>query len=294
MESSGRIVSRDKRDFTEAEYLRELEMHHVKLEKGQTASSLYRAQPASVKTRPQTGIFRDFFEYGVHPARVVVERIRITIPFLVSSFTPRQISMEITNQTQRKEARKKPDARWPEEEEALKTERPMITPSGGVRFVPSLNAAYELVDLLRRRKKFIEFTPALQYYISALNLYLFHVGDPSQIDIKFLTPPRSKAITDLIPIISKEIITNEIAKRRIHDPSHWSSSPEAVTVNEAAQLIGELMSDTAYTFEMRQIIEWYKLAYRRGQITTMIERIILNQNEFLSVIRLRMPLTLRR
>jgi hypothetical protein len=276
-------MSRDRRDFTEAEYKRELELHHVKLEKGQSAALIYRKQPESVRDAPKSGVFRDFAEYGVHPARVVVQRFRLTIPFLLAALSAEQLAMEITNQKARTEARKK-DVPWPEEEEVIGRE---LTMSGGrVRRTPSVDAAYELIVLIQKAKNHVGWTPAMQHYMSTLNLFLFRIGEPVKIRPQFLIPPRERAMADLTGLVSKKIAEKEIDQRRLKDPTHWAiADPQTITLVDVATLVGQLMKAAPYTQAMRDLVDWYKIAYRRSQYFTLIENILNQQERFLITIR---------
>lgn len=283
------VTPRDRRDFTEAEYKRELELHHVKLEKGQSAGQIYRQQSMEIRQKPRSGVFRDFAEYGVHPARVVVQRPRLTIPLLLSLLTARQLAAEITNQKYRSEGRKTPETKWPEEEEAEKSELEML--GRQVRSYPSVDAAYELIKILNEKKSFVGWTPPLQQYMSALNLLLFRVGGPDKLQAKFFIPPRDYAIMHLTPLvlINRKIATVEIVERHLKDPSHWGiTDPDRASVTDIANLIAELMTTNAYTAGMREIVGWFKTAYRRTQVVALIENILNHQEAALVTVRVGM------
>lgn len=268
-------MSRDRRDFTEEEYKKELSMHHVKLERGQSAIALYRKQPTSVTGHPQTGVFRDFANFGVHPARVVVQSITLTIPFLVSALSADQLALEITNQLRRKpEDRKTPESKWAEEDEAA--ERVLIiTETGQVRQSPSPDAAFALIQLLQKRKSHIEWTPAVRYYMSALNLFLFRIGTLGDLPPSYITPPRERAMYDLTGLITKKVASAELEQRMLKDPGHWAdTSPEKATLAGIASLIGDLMTEEVYSSSMREIIEWYKMAYIMQQSWYIVRNVI--------------------
>jgi hypothetical protein len=261
----------------------------VKLETGDLPSAIYRRQPPSVRDKPKSGVFRDFAEYGVHPARVVVLNVEISVPFLVSMLTATQLSMEITNQRQR--TAKKPDgSKYPEEEEAGSADL-VIGPGGTIRKPPSGDAAHELITILRERKRYIDWTTPMQKLISALNLYIFRQGTLESMPLKFVTPPRERAMLELTPLIPPALAKKEIENRALKDPGHWgTTNVESITLSDIAYLMGELMTTTAYTSEMRQVVEWYKNVYRRMQMQTLITNILNHEDIMIATLRVRSSL----
>lgn len=166
-----------------------------------------------------------------------------------------------------------------------------ITASGGIRSSPTPDAALELIGLLQKRKSYIGWTPGLQHYMSALNFFLFRVGGPEKIPVRFLTPTRETGMLGLTHMISPKIVSRELEKRILKDPSEWNKlNLEKPSLTDTAILLQELMTTTAYTTDMREIVEWFKLAYRRAQITALIENVLNQQVMMLTTLRPRTSL----
>jgi hypothetical protein len=277
-------TSRDRRDFTEEEYKRELGLHHVAIAKGESAGSVYRRQGAEVTGKPKSGVFRDFVEYGVHPVRVIVQKYRISIPFLVSLLSADQLAREITNQKQRT-AKKKDDEKYDEDQEAQR--RGVVLQSDGhVRLPPSLDAAFELITVLQKRKSFVGWTPAMQHYMSALNFYHFRMGGPDTIRMKFLTPDPQRAVIELTHLIPEKVLQKELEQRTLKDPGQWGSlAADKPTTTDIVQLIAELMLTTPYSINIREIVNWYKLAYAKQQLIILLLRVLDQQVSMITTLR---------
>ncbi len=284
-------ASRDRRDFTDEEYARELEKHHVEIIGRESPREAYRRQGSTVKENPKSGVFRDFAEYGVHPARVVLLRMRLTIPFLVSSLSADQLADEITNQKYRGDPPRKSSSGDSESPSEADSTPLTISPDGIIRHIPSIDAAFELIEMLQKRKpnQFTEWTPPMQHYLSALNFYLYRMGgEVEEIAPMFLVPPRQRAMAELLPLIPRKIAIAEIQQRTLKDPTHWLTTvAEYATLQDIAHLIGELMTNTTYTSDMRGIIDWYRRAYHLMQIQELIKNVIKNQDKIVVNLRIR-------
>ena len=281
----------DGRDFTEAEYIRELTQHRIKVENGQSAAAVYRQNYAAIFNRPRTGIFKDFFLYGVHPAQVSVLSFTLTIPFLVSSLTAKQLAAEITNQRARTE-KKKPDTKWPEEEQATKSSV-IISPQGTLQNSPTPDAAYELVELLRKRKKFIPYTPPLRRLLSALELYNFVYGGFDKVKPQFFIPQRDDLVM-LLPLImlNKSAAQSEIHEKQQREPSQWGlSDPSKASLSQIAELLVSVMSTAIYTSNLRKVVDWFKKDFMRMKIYKLIDNILIHKNDMISVVTLVRPLS---
>ncbi len=262
--------SKDRRGFTEEEYKRELELHHIKLEKGHVASNIYRSQSDVVKEDPKSSVFRDFAEYGVHPARVVVQELVLSIPFLLSSLTAQQLELEVAN---------------------LREKNTVSTISFRR---PTVDEAYELISILNKTKDHMipSWTPALKQYMTAANLFLFRVGSSDKIPQQLLTPSREMAMHDLTPLITRKIAVRELEERTLNDPGHWGSlAPESASLEDIHYLVGELMTNTAYTTAMREIVEWYKQAFRLTRIGEAINRLVKDHQKLLTTLRIQSSLS---
>lgn len=285
------IPGGDGRDFTEAEYARELSMHGVKLKGGELASVIYSKAGREITDRPRTGVFRDFQMYGVHPARVVVQHALLTVPFLVSVLTADQLATEITNQKARTEKRK-PDTRWSEEEAAAAREDFIV--DGQIVSSPSPDSAYELIDLLKKRKSFIPYTPPLARYLHALNLYVFVYGSFSSVCSQYVTPQSTDVIAQLLPLvmINKKAADGEIAIRQLNDPAQWGrGDPSKARPIDVANLLIDAMTTTIQDSALRKVVDWFKLAHLRMQFYKFIHRILLYQSNLLSTVMLTRSLT---
>lgn len=283
-DSFGPSPVRDRRDFSEAEYKRELTLHSVKIEKGQVASIVYRQQGPNVKLRPRSGVFRDFYQYGVHPSYVTVRYFKLTIPFLVSTLSASQLASEITNQKNRREA-KVENKKW-EEEETAELAQFVVDERGVVRIPPTPDSALELIELLKKNKTYTPYTPPLQYQMSAINLLFFLQFVPRR---EYLTPPLPRIVIELQPLIGDKHVLNEMKKRMLTDPSRWGEGVpvEKLSSGETSALLNELMTHRPITAEVREIIDWYKTAYRRIRLYELISNVLVNRDHIVPTIRLK-------
>lgn len=282
--------SRDTRDFTDAEYRRELSLHHVEVGKDQNAGDVYRSQDETVTDNPKSGVFRDFAEYGVHPAVVVLLELRITIPFLTSLLTASQISDEITNQKRRDSKTKKEGTKWPEEKELEASSKFRVTPSGQIRETPSAQMAYMLIRAISEGKNpRPEWRPPMRQLMSALNFYYFKFGNPAEtIPPAALIPPRRRAAIELLAIVPRSLLSEEIRNRAGRDPENWGQAASRFSgpsLEEMARLIADVMTQTVYNPTLRSIVDWYKTEYRRLAIVEMIQKILSESPTLVATVR---------
>lgn len=247
----------------------------------------YRKQPETVTGKPKSGVFRDFAEYGVHPARVVVQKVLLTVPMLVHSMTARQLASEITNQKFRAQKRKEGE-KWEEELESTGT--PIeVASDGTIVHRPSPDSAFSLIKVIQEKSGSLgDWTSPLQRILSAFNFYLFREGGIEKAPVRFFIPLREKAALDLVPLLSDDVVTAEIKQRTLKDPSRWGmTTPKSVGTIDTINLIEELMTKAAFTSDMKQIIGWYKRAYQRSQVLELVNNILFYQEKMIVTLRIR-------
>lgn len=240
--------------FTDDEYARELELHHIKILPKESPARAYRKTPPQVKANPKSGVFRDFVQYGVYPARVVVQQVVISIPFILKNLSREQIEAEIKNQNP-----------------SLLQKKPLV-------FKDKLEAAYALILSLRNRGKLsVHYTPPLKRFMVGLNLY-FARGE------KFvISPPRRKDLLMLLPLISEKAALNEIRLRAREDPDRWNLIVKDKE-QEIVSLLGELMTTHVYASDLREVVEWFKKAFLRMQLYKFLDDILKHYTMFVSTI----------
>lgn len=278
----------DTKEFTEKEHARELEFHHVKKSPGASAIAVWRAQSKTVRDNPQTGVFKDFFKYGVHPARVAVQHVRLTIPMICSLLSSRQLAAEVVKQRERK--REKDEQIFPEEK--LARDVIVFDPVANiVRNPPSTDQALELVQVLRKRLERghgVDYDGPLQMVMSCLNLIRYMRFDPPD---EWFVPSRDKVISDLMPLVNKGIAVKELKGELREDPatlSHYShQTAREVNVEEVLDMVQHLMTHEPSTSVMRELIGWFKIAHTRDVTVALIRSISDNHPQLLPVIEVR-------
>lgn len=273
----------DGRDFTEEEYKHELDLHHIAIPKYMSARAVYMGQDAkSVKKRPRSAVFRDFELYGVHPARVAVLYMKLTIPFLIQSLSSSQVKTEIIEQRYHK---KKGDDGTSKPEEKEHGRAGYVISTEYIRNPPTIDAAFDLINTLSKRERYIPYTPPLQKVMSALNLYYYVFGSfvlPTQ----YLIPDRETLTNELLLLVRKEIVLREIEGQIYEDPRNWGRlKPSSITIDEILDLLTALMTTRVSTSQMRLIITWYKAVNERRQTYALIYRILENSDRMIQTVQ---------
>jgi hypothetical protein len=247
--------------FTEDEYQKELTYHHITVPPGTNPSHVYSRQKAEVKDSPKSGVFRDFMKYGVYPARVVVQYAVITVPFLVSKLDGIQLTLEIANQ--RNDKVKKDDVLG----------KRSSTP----------DEAYKLIKIFKERNfPRAAYTPALQRYMSALNFYFFVNGGFKSVCTSFLTPQRED-VAMLLPLVDQKLILGELRQRNYKDPTHWGDiNPGRVNLSDVYELLIELMTSQAYDSKLREIMDWFKIAFVRQQLYQLMDNVLQHKDKMIA------------
>lgn len=247
--------------FTEDEYERELELQHVEIPARKSASETYKKLPQEVKDNPRSGVFRDFVQYGVYPARVVVQYAVITIPFILKSLTEKQLSNEIIAQ-------------------------------GGVvnndKKKSPLENAYILIDAYKKNKNSAKYSGAMKRYLSALNLYFFRFGGFDGVCRDFLVPKRKDLIM-LAPLIPEDFLRKELEEQFNDDPTQWQKDFKELRdpSREYEILLVESMTNRILTSNLRGIVEWFKKAYRRERLYELLGKITQDYKYLIPVVRLK-------
>lgn len=268
--------------FSEKEYRRELDLHEIKIRKGQTAKDTYAQHAKELLQFPKSGVFRDFKNYGVYPARVQVVTLHLTIPFLARFLSAFQVREEIINQ-QFNDARKK------EVSEKFKQEG---NKEKLLRSYPSLGDCYTLIQLFQRRSKesarrsfpkISSYTPVLLQYMTIINgLRYFNI--PIQRKLLRIRREYTPYFTALIPV---NIISNEIAARNKEDPRRWNTArQQSLNSKIAEELIIELITRDASTHHMKEIMRNLRKITFRHEFYNMLERLRDTKEYFFPSIRI--------
>lgn len=267
--------------FSEIEYKRELDMHEIKIRKGQTAKETYAKHAKELLQFPKSGVFRDFKNYGVYPAKVQVVTLHLTIPFLVRFLSAFQVREEIINQQFNDQRKKEINEKFKQEGSKEKL----------LRSYPSLGDCYTLIQLIQRRykesvrrsfPKISFYTPPLRQYMTIINgLRYFNI--PLQRKLLRIRREYTPYFTALIPV---NIISNEIAVRNREDPRHWNASTKQLNSRMAEELIVELVNRDANTHHMREIMRNLRKITFRHEFYNILERLRDTKEYFFPSIRI--------
>lgn len=247
-------------NFTEVEYEREIGLHGLKKEEGQTASSVWMMNRKTIEEFPKSGVFRDFKQYGVYPARVRVLNFDLTVPFIIKFMSTRQVQEEILNQSGKKY------------DKAVKKLKEMSL-AGQIMEKPNVHECYELVQSFKSEThRFRGYTPALHnYMVMANSLFFFSI--PLKRKAVKVQPETVRDVARKIPL---KIVREELEARVHRDPGMWGNvKVESPSVRDSEELLEELMIYDPYTPKMREIVRNLKKVSFRHEMYKIIERLVL-------------------
>ncbi len=261
--------------FTERAYEKELLLHKIKIPKGQTAKEVYAKYSKKLLSDPRSGVFRDFRDYGVYPARVHIISFPITIPFLVKFLSAQQVREEIVNQLSTTKERQDIKKIFGE---AKASEQQLL------RDYPSLGDCYTLIQLFNKRKKRVSQynQPLLHLMIMINSLRYFNL--PIQ---RKTLKVRKEYVPYLAVMIPTQIIKDELIAHQRRDPRHWRNmSSLAPTSKTAEHLVEDLLTENAITPLMREIMKNLRKISFRHEFYNVLERLVGTGEYFFPSVRI--------